>query len=121
MPILLLAGKNAGSAEHMLSPPMFFELQPLPLKSVSDRILTFYGGAGRYGYFQCSYCYGDVVIPNTGFVEPLRLRCQHLPACIVNPCEATTCGTAGAKAVKILEIADGPLRNGGMQEEIKWM
>ena len=46
MLVLLLAGTSAGSAEHTLSLPMFPELQPEQLESVSDSILTFYGGSG---------------------------------------------------------------------------
>lgn len=71
-----------------------------------------------FGDFQCSYRYGDVVIPYIRFVEPLRLECKHFLECIINHTEPQSCGRVGLKVVKVLEMAERSLRNGGVQEMI---
>jgi predicted dehydrogenase len=71
-----------------------------------------------FGDFQCSYRYGDVVIPNIRFAEPLRLECQHFLECIVNQTKPQSCGRVGWKVVKVLEMAERSLQNGGTQETI---
>jgi predicted dehydrogenase len=73
-----------------------------------------------YGDFQCSYRYGDVVIPNIRFVEPLRLECQHFLECIVSHMKPQSCGRVGLKVVKLLEAAERSLQNSGMLEMISW-
>jgi len=69
-----------------------------------------------YGDFQCSYRYGDVVIPNIPFTEPLRVECQHFLECIAEHKEPQSCGRVGLSVVKTLEVASKSLENGGMQE-----
>lgn len=71
-----------------------------------------------YGDFQCSYRYGDVVIPNIRFVEPLRLECQHFLDCIADSAKPQSCGRVGLEVVKVLEMAERSLQNGGVQEKI---
>lgn len=71
-----------------------------------------------FGDFQCSYRYGDVVIPNIRFMEPLRLECQHFLECVVNRTEPQSSGRVGLKVVKVLEMAEQSLQNGGVQETI---
>jgi predicted dehydrogenase len=71
-----------------------------------------------YGDFQCSYRYGDVVIPNIRFVEPLRLECQHFLDCIANHTKPQSCGRVGLEVVRVLEMAERSLQNGGVQEII---
>ncbi len=72
-----------------------------------------------YGDFQCSYRYGDVLVPNIHFVEPLRLECQHFLDCIIKHAEPQSSGRVGLKVVQILETAQRSLQNGGTQEIIK--
>lgn len=69
-----------------------------------------------YGEFRCSYRYGDVVIPNISFAEPLRLECQHFLDCIVNHTEPQSSGEVGLRVVRMLEMAERSLQNGGAQE-----
>jgi predicted dehydrogenase len=69
-----------------------------------------------FGDFQCSYRYGDVVIPNIPFTEPLRVECQHFLECITEHREPQSCGRVGLNVVKTLEMATKSLENGGMQE-----
>ncbi len=70
--------------------------------------------------FQLSYRYGDAVIPNIHFVEPLRLECQHFLECIANRTEPQSSGRVGLKVVRVLEAAERSLQNGGMREMISW-
>ncbi len=73
-----------------------------------------------FAEFQCSYRYGDIIIPNIKFVEPLRQECQHFLDCISNsiPCESS--GMDGLKVVKILEAAQKALMNGHHEEVLSW-
>jgi predicted dehydrogenase len=71
-----------------------------------------------FGEFQCSYRYGDVVIPHIHFVEPLRIECQHFIECILNQIEPQSSGRVGLKVVEVLEAAERSLQNGGEQEMI---
>jgi predicted dehydrogenase len=71
-----------------------------------------------FGDFQCSYRYGDVIIPHIRFTEPLRIESQHFIDCILNRCEEPlTSGRDGLKVVKILETAQQSLENGGDNEK----
>jgi len=74
-----------------------------------------------YGEFQCSYRYGDIMIPNVRFPEPLRQECQHYLECIQNHCEPVSSGQDGLQVIKVLEAAELSLsRNGVNQEVIAW-
>ena len=71
--------------------------------------------------FHFSYRYGDVIIPNIRFTEPLRVECQHFLDCIENHCEPQSGGKNGLAVVKVLEAAQNSLnRNGANQERISW-
>lgn len=69
-----------------------------------------------FGDFQCSYRYGDVVIPNIVFTEPLRVECQHFLECIAEQKEPQSCGRVGLRVVQTLEMATKSLLNGGMRQ-----
>jgi predicted dehydrogenase len=71
-----------------------------------------------YGDFQCSYRYGDVLIPNIRFVEPLRLECQHFIDCILQGTEPQSSGRVGMNVVRVLEAADRSLQNGGAEHTV---
>ncbi len=58
-----------------------------------------------FGDFQFSYRYGDVIIPNIRFTEPLQKECQHFLDCISNHSVPQTDGQAGLEVVKIIEAA----------------
>ena len=73
-----------------------------------------------FGDFQCSYRYGDVVIPNIPFAEPLRLECKHFLDCIEQGQTPQSCGRVGLRIVRVLELADRSLRNGGLRETIEF-
>lgn len=71
-----------------------------------------------FGEFQCSYRYGDIVIPHIRFTEPLRLECQHFLNSIRDRTEPRSSGRVGLKVVKILEVADRSLHNGARPEKM---
>ncbi len=73
-----------------------------------------------YGDFQCSYRYGDILIPNIRFVEPLKLECQHFLESIQKHSRPRSCGQVGLEVVKILEAAQLSLMNDSQQEAIEW-
>lgn len=71
-----------------------------------------------FGEFQCSYRYGDIVIPHIRFTEPLRQECQHFLDSIRNGTEPRSSGRVGLQVVKILEVADRSLQNGSVPEKM---
>lgn len=73
----------------------------------------------NFGEFQCSYRYGDVVIPNIKFVEPLRIECQHFINSITNHTHPNSSGEDGLNVVRVLEAAQRSLVNSGHQEIIQ--
>jgi predicted dehydrogenase len=74
-----------------------------------------------YGDFQFSYRYGDVIIPNIRFTEPLQKECRHFLECIINHAEPLTGGQDGLQVVKIIETAQKSLSENGLhQEVIQW-
>ena len=74
-----------------------------------------------FGDFQYSYRYGDVIIPNIRFTEPLRKECEHFLDCINNHIEPQSNGQDGLRVVKIIEAAQRSLsENGKHQEVIQW-
>jgi predicted dehydrogenase len=74
-----------------------------------------------FGDFQCSYRYGDVLVPNIRFSEPLRQECQHFIDCINSGCEPQSNGLDGLEVVKVLEAAQRSLdKNGVHHEVIAW-
>jgi predicted dehydrogenase len=71
-----------------------------------------------FGDFQFSYRYGDVVIPNIRFSEPLQKECQHFLDCISNHSVPQTDGEAGLKVVKIIEAAQRSINENGKHQEV---
>ena len=71
-----------------------------------------------YADFQCSYRYGNIVIPHIQLVEPLRAECQHFIDSVANGTQPQSDGLVGLRIVKVLETAQASLDNGGGQHEI---
>jgi len=97
---------------------VYDDVEPLEKIRIYDKGVQAPPYTDTFGDFQCSYRYGDVVIPHIHFVEPLRLECQHFLECIASGQEPQSCGRVGLRVVKVLEMAERSLRNGGMQESI---
>ncbi len=70
--------------------------------------------------FKYLYRYGDILIPNIRFTEPLRLECQHFLDCIANHTQPISNGEDGLRVVKIIETAQQSLVNNGREEKFKW-
>ncbi len=97
---------------------VYDDVEPLEKIKIYDKGVEAPPYTNTFGEFQCSYRYGDVVIPNIRFVEPLRLECQHFLECVANYTKPQSCGRVGLKVVKVLEMAERSLQNGGGQETI---
>jgi predicted dehydrogenase len=63
--------------------------------------------------FQLSYRYGDILVPNINFKEPLKIESQHFLDCIKDGTQPRSDGRSGMKIVSILESAQQALENGG--------
>jgi predicted dehydrogenase len=66
--------------------------------------------------FQLNYRYGDILIPNINFKEPLRIECQHFLDSIKNHTRPRSCGRSGLRVIKVLEAIQHALENGGEHE-----
>jgi len=63
--------------------------------------------------FHLQYRYGTVTIPWIPFREPLRVQCEHFIECAKTGQTPQSDGTVGTRVVRILELADKSLQNGG--------
>jgi predicted dehydrogenase len=68
--------------------------------------------------FQCSYRYGDILIPNVRFAEPLRQECQHFMDCVANQSKPRSCGRDGLNVIKVIEAAERSLQHRNGMEAI---
>jgi predicted dehydrogenase len=73
-----------------------------------------------FNQFQCSYRYGDIIIPNVRVTEPLRQECEHFVNCVINHTEPLSGGREGLQVVKILEAAELSMHDGSSHEAIQW-
>jgi len=71
-----------------------------------------------FGDFNFSYHYGDIVIPNIRFTEPLKKECQHFLDCISNHTEPRSNGESGLRVVKIIEAAQRSLASNHIRQEV---
>jgi predicted dehydrogenase len=72
-----------------------------------------------FAEFQCSYRYGDVVIPNIQFTEPLRVESQHFIDCIRDESmQPISSGEQGLLVVQTLEAAERSMERDGKREKI---
>ena len=70
--------------------------------------------------FQFSYRYGNIMIPNIRYLEPLRQECQHFLNCISNGDKPLSDGVSGMNVVKIIEAAERSIKNNSTHEVIEW-
>ncbi|MBI4723155.1 MAG: Gfo/Idh/MocA family oxidoreductase, partial [Candidatus Stahlbacteria bacterium] len=61
---------------------------------------------------------GDIVIPNIGTQEPLKLECKHFVECVQNRTTPISDGANGLAVVRILESAQLSLTQGGIPVEL---
>lgn len=95
---------------------VFNDVETLEKIKIYDRGVDAPPYTETYGEFQCSYRYGNVLIPRVPPGEPLRLECQHFLECIETGAQPRSSGIDGLRVVEILEDADRSLRNGGHRE-----
>jgi len=75
--------------------------------------------SNTFDEFQFSYRYGDLLIPNIRFSEPLKLECQDFIESVMNGHSPCCTGADGLKVVKILEAAERSLQNNCSEEMIE--
>jgi predicted dehydrogenase len=97
---------------------VYDDVEPLEKIKIYDKGVEKPHYTDTFEEFQCSYRYGDVVIPNIRFIEPLRIECQHFLECIANHTRPQSDGWEGMKVVRILEVAERSLQQGGVEEAI---
>jgi predicted dehydrogenase len=72
-----------------------------------------------YADFQCSYRYGDVIIPNINFTEPLKVESQHFIDCIKDEeLKPISSGEQGLLVVQTIEAAERSIQNNGQPQNI---
>jgi predicted dehydrogenase len=99
---------------------VYNDLEPSEKIKIYDKGVETPEYTTTYGEFQCSYRYGDIVIPNIKFTEPLRQECSHFIECITDHAECRSSGMDGLKVVRILEAAQNSLMNGHHEEVLAW-
>jgi predicted dehydrogenase len=99
---------------------VYNDIEPLEKIKIYDKGVDVPDYTSSFGEFQCSYRYGDVVIPNIKLTEPLRQECQHFLDCIINHTKPLTSGEEGLKIVRILEIAQKSLLDSHHKEVFTW-
>jgi predicted dehydrogenase len=97
---------------------VFDDVDPLEKIRIYDKGVETPSYTETYGDFQCSYRYGNVVIPNIRLAEPLKLECQDFIDSIINRTEPESSGRCGLRVVRVLEAADRSLHNDGRVEVI---
>jgi len=99
---------------------VYNDIESLEKIKIYDKGVSVPHYTNSFAEFQCSYRYGDVLIPNIKFTEPLRVECQHFLDCITNGTPPCSGGEDGWQVVKVLEAAQRSLLNAGHQEVIEW-
>lgn len=96
---------------------VYDDIEPMEKIKIYDKGVETPPYTDSFADFQCSYRYGDVVIPYINFTEPLRVECQHFIDCI-NNCDRNpiSCGNQGLQVVQILEAADHSLHDHGQRK-----
>ena len=85
---------------------------------IYDKGVNFTGNYTAYGEY-LTLRIGDILIPNTQNVEPLRLECQHFIDCILNNTTPRSDGEDGLRVVRVLNAAQQSLKQGGVPVELE--
>jgi predicted dehydrogenase len=80
---------------------------------IYDKGVNFTGNYTAYGEY-LTLRIGDILIPNTKNVEPLRLECQHFIDCILNNKTPRSDAEDGLRVVRVLNAAQESLKQGGV-------
>ncbi|MFH1086349.1 MAG: Gfo/Idh/MocA family oxidoreductase [Chloroflexota bacterium] len=90
----------------------------------TEKIKIYDKGVDRPAYsdtmeeFRLSYRYGDITTPAIATAEPLALECAHFCECVREGKTPRSDGRVGWQVVRILELAQRSLKNGGCTETI---
>lgn len=96
---------------------VYDDIEPMDKIKIFDKGVEAPPYTDTYADFQCSYRYGDITTPRLDLVEPMREECQHFVRSIVKGFTPQSDGRVGLQVVKLLEMADRSLQNGGLKEK----
>jgi predicted dehydrogenase len=99
---------------------VFNDLDPQGKIKIYDKGVDAPPYTDTYADWHFNYRYGDILIPNIRFVEPLRQECQHFLDCIAGHTEPRSSGRDGLEVVKVLEATQRSLMDVHTQEIIQW-
>lgn len=97
---------------------VFDDTQPLEKIRIYDKRVELPPHYDTFAEFHYSYHYGDVLIPYSRQVEPLRAECEHFLECIENGTDSMTSGRDGLRVVRLLDAATLSLRQNGASVEL---
>ncbi len=95
---------------------VYDDVESLEKIRIYDKGVNVLPHTDTFGDFQLSYRYGDISVPYIPLTEPLKIECTHFVECIREGKRPRSDGVAGFNVVRILEVAEKSLLNGGMAE-----
>lgn len=95
---------------------VYDDIEPMDKIKIFDKGVEAPPYTDTYADFQCSYRYGDITTPRLELVEPMKAECEHFVNCIFKGETPQSDGVVGLKVVRLLEVADRSLQNGGIKE-----
>ncbi len=99
---------------------VYDDIEPMDKIKIYDKGVEAPPYTDTYADFQCSYRYGDITTPRLELVEPMKAECQHFIDCIFRGETPQSDGVVGLKVVRLLEVADRSLQNGGIKERAEY-
>jgi predicted dehydrogenase len=85
---------------------------------IYDKGVAIDGDNGKLTTWPPSYRYGDVTIPFISNAEPLKIQTKDFLECIAKGRQPKSDGSIGLKVVRVLELANKSLINGGRRESL---
>lgn len=99
---------------------VYDDVENLEKIKIYDKGIDLVPYTDNFGDFQLSYRYGEISTPQIPWAEPLKIECQHFLECIATGQSPRSDGKVGWKVVRVLEMAQKSLLNGGLREAIPW-
>lgn len=99
---------------------VYDDLEPEEKIKIYDKGVDKPPYSDTFEQFKLSYRYGEVTSPRVPIDEPLHLECAHFIECVREGTHPRSNGEVGLKIVRILEMAQRSLLNGGQGEALQW-
>ncbi len=97
---------------------IYNDIEQLEKIKIYDKGVEAPAYSDTFGEFQFSYRYGDIHCPRLVEVEPLKSECQHFLECVNDGKRPKTDGRNGLEVVRVLQMAEHSLLNGGGRVEL---